>query len=418
MSFFHKLEEETAILIALSVILLSGFFLTRLSKLLKLPNVSAYIVTGILIGPHLLNLVPEYLVNNMSFVSDIALAFIAFGVGRFFKKETLKKTGSSVIVITLLESLLAGILVTAAMYYIFHLDLKLALLLGAIATATAPASTVMTINQYHARGDFVNMLLQIVALDDVVCLLVFSVAASVVDALEYGALSYAKVFLPILYNLITIAIGAIFAILLNRLLPPHRSKDNRLIIAIALLLGLSGLCSIFDVSPLLACMTFGAVYINIANDKELYNQLNVFTPPIMLLFFVVSGMNLNLSILASFGVVGVAYFLIRIIGKYIGTYAGCLICKTPKTIRNYLGVALIPQAGVAIGLAYLARRILPEDIGSLLMTIILASSVLYELIGPVCAKFALMRSGAIKKSDSISTKEQATEKTSHEDFLT
>lgn len=413
----HKSGGETVILIMLSVILLSGFSVTRLTKLLKLPNVSAYIITGILIGPHLLNLIPEGLVKNMGFVSDIALAFIAFGVGRFFKKETVKKTGAAVVVITLLESLLAGALVTTAMYYIFRLDFNLALLLGAIATATAPASTVMTINQYHARGEFVDMLLQIVALDDVVCLLVFSVAASVVDALEHGSFSLAKVVLPILFNIITIAAGALFAVILNKLLWPHRSKDNRLIITIALLLGLSGLCSVFDISPLLACMTFGAIYINIAQDKELYNQLNVFMPPIMLLFFVVAGMNLDLSILASFGIVGVAYFLIRIIGKYIGTYAGCLVCEIAWPIRDYLGVALIPQAGVAIGLAHLSRRILPGGIGNLLMTIILASSVLYELIGPACAKFALVRSGAIRESNEISTVAEKAEETAGEDFL-
>lgn len=418
MSFFHKPCGETVILIALSVILLSGFFTTRITKRLGLPNVSAYIITGILISPHLFNIIPEALVKSMDFVSDIALAFIAFGVGRFFKKETVKKTGSSVVLITLFESLLAGALVAAAMYFVFRLDFKLALLLGAIATATAPASTVMTINQYHARGEFVDMLLQIVALDDVVCLLAFSVAASVVDAVEHRSLSFAKVGLPVLFNIITIVCGALFAVALNKLLWPHRSKDNRLIITIALLLGLSGLCSFFDISPLLACMTFGAVYINIAHDKELYNQLNVFVPPVMLLFFVVSGMNLDLNILASCGMVGVAYFLIRIIGKYIGTYVGCLICKTDAAVRDYLGVALIPQAGVAIGLAYLSRRILPDSIGNLLMTIILASSVLYELIGPACAKFALIRSGAIKLNGQILvTAAESVEEAASDDFL-
>lgn len=418
MSFLHKPCGETVILIALSVILLSGFFTTRITKRLGLPNVSAYIITGILISPHLFNIIPEALVKNMDFVSDIALAFIAFGVGRFFKKETVKKTGSSVVLITLFESLLAGALVAAAMYFVFRLDFKLALLLGAIATATAPASTVMTINQYHARGEFVDMLLQIVALDDVVCLLAFSVAASVVDAVEHRSLSFAKVGLPVLFNVITIVCGALFAVALNKLLWPHRSKDNRLIITIALLLGLSGLCSFFDISPLLACMTFGAVYINIAHDKELYNQLNVFVPPVMLLFFVVSGMNLDLNILASCGMVGVAYFLIRIIGKYIGTYVGCLICKTDAAVRDYLGVALIPQAGVAIGLAYLSRRILPDSIGNLLMTIILASSVLYELIGPACAKFALIRSGAIKLNGQILvTAAESAEEAASDDFL-
>lgn len=404
---FDRFSNETGILIALSIILLAGFLMTRITKLLKLPNVSGYIIAGILIGPHLLGLIPQNIVSGMGFVSDIALAFIAFGIGRFFKKEVLKETGASVIVITLFEALLAGVLVTAAMYFIFRLDLGLSLLLGAIATATAPASTLMTINQYHARGKFVSVLLQVVALDDVVCLLVFSVIAAVVNAMEVGTVSVSSVLLPLAFNIGAVVIGIVFALILSCLLSPRRSRDNRLILAIAMLLGLSGLCSIFDISPLLSCMIFGAVYVNKTRDDELYRQINHFTPPIMSIFFVVSGMNLDVGALATFGVVGVAYFLVRIVGKYLGSYLGCVVTKAEKPIRNYLGAALIPQAGVAIGLAYLARRILPDEIGNLLMTIILASSVLYELVGPVCAKLALIRSGAIKKEALARRKEAA-----------
>lgn len=405
--YLEGLSTNTVILIGLSIILLAGFLFTRLTKKVKLPNVSGYIIAGILIGPHCLRLVPQELVANMGFISDIALAFIAFGVGRFFKKETLRDAGPSVIVITLFESLVAGILVTLLMRLIFQMDLPMALLLGAIATATAPASTMMTINQYHARGEFVNTLLQVVALDDVVCLLVFSIVAAVVTAMEYGTLSIASIALPILCNIGFMALGAAFGLLLYHLLWPHRSTDNRLIITVALLLGLSGLCTIFDVSPLLSCMVLGAVYRNKAHDKELFRQLNVFTPPIMLMFFVVSGMNLDVAMLGSFGLVGLGYFIIRIAGKYLGAYLGCLTVKSSQPVRKYLGVALVPQAGVAIGLAYLAQRILPANIGSLLMTIILASSVLYELIGPACAKIALFRSGAINPENAKTTAAKA-----------
>lgn len=393
----ENFNAETIILITLSIVLLSGFLLTRLTKLISLPNVSGYIIAGILIGPHCLHIIPESIVNNMAFVSDIALAFIAFGVGRFFDKDTLKQTGRSVIIITLFESLLAGLLISAVMYFIFKLNLSLSLLLGAIATATAPASTVMTINQYHARGEFVTTLLQIVALDDVVCLLVFSAAAAVVNALEFGSVTVSSVAMPIIYNVAAMGIGLLFGEILNKLIVPSRTNDNRLIIVTAMLLGLSGICSIFDVSPLLSCMIFGAVYMNKTRDKNLYEQINAFTPPIMLLFFVVSGMTLNIKLLATFGVIGVVYFIVRIGAKYIGAYLGCMAVKTSKSTRTYLGAALVPQAGVAIGLAYLSQRILPPDIGSLLMTIILSSSVLYELIGPACAKFALIKSGVISK---------------------
>ncbi len=396
---FSNLSHEAGILLTLAIILCAGFLVTRLTKLLHLPNVSGYIIAGILIGPHLLNVIPESIADGMNFVADIALAFIAFGVGKFFKKEIIRATGARVVVITLLESLLAGGLVTGAMVLFFHFDWKLALLLGAIATATAPASTVMTINQYHARGEFVNTLLQIVALDDVVCLLVFSVAAAVVNAADSGVFTAMSILLPLLYNLGAIALGVILALVLAKLLRPGRSNDNRLILVIAMLLGLSGLCAVFDISPLLSCMVFGAVYINKTDDRELYHQINNFTPPVMSVFFITSGMKLDVGALSAFGLAGVGYFFIRIAGKYAGAYLGCLMSHTGRKMRDYLGAALVPQAGVAIGLAYLGERILPAEIGGVLVTIILASSVLYELIGPACAKLALFRSGAITEKE-------------------
>ena len=167
--WYSSLNNETVVLLSLAVILLAGFLVTRVTKLLHLPNVSGYIIAGILIGPGVLGLIPEATIDGMGFVSDMALSFIAFGVGRFFKKEKMAETGLRVIFITLFEALLAGVLVTFSMYFLFHVDFKFAALLGAIATATAPASTMMTIDQYHARGEFVNLLLQIVAFDDVVC---------------------------------------------------------------------------------------------------------------------------------------------------------------------------------------------------------------------------------------------------------
>lgn len=412
-TWFLSLGRETQILLSLGIILVCGFLATRITKKLRLPNVSGYIVAGILIGPGVLGLIPASLVEQMDFVSDIALAFIAFGVGRFFQKETLAQTGLSVVLITVLEALAAGCAVFAAMYWGFHLDGELSLLLGAIATATAPASTVMTIHQYRAKGEFVNTLLQVVALDDVVCLLVFSIVAAGVNGRDTGSFSWKGMLLPILYNLVFLVAGGLFGLVLSRLLTPSRSRDNRLILTTALLLALSGLCTIFDVSPLLSCMVFGAVYINRTQDKKLFRQVDKFTPPIMLLFFVVSGMSLDVKLLAGFGLVGIGYFLVRIAGKYLGAWLGCALTHREEKIRIYLGAALVPQAGVAIGLAYLSQRILPERIGSLLMSIILASSVLYELIGPACAKFALFRSGAIppeKKEKEKNTSSKKKEK--------
>lgn len=398
--FFLGLSEESQILLVLAIILFAGFIVTRFTNKLNLPKVSGYILAGIFIGPSCLNLVPENIFSHMEFMSDLALAFIAFGVGKFFKKEVIRKTGMRIIIITVFEALTAGLLVTLATKALFHLEWNFALILGAIATATAPASTMMTINQYKAKGEFVNILLQVVALDDVVCLLAFSVVAAVAggndDVHRAGVLD---ILLPVLFNLLALLLGFFCGYILSRLLIPARSKDNRLILAVAMLLGISAICTSLDISPLIACMVFGASYINLTRDKKLYRQLNNFTPPIMSIFFIISGMNLDLSALATAGVVGVAYFIVRIAGKYMGCYLGCLMTKTEIQTRNYLGLALIPQAGVAIGLAFLGRRLLPGAPGQLLMAIILSSSVLYEMAGPVCAKIALIKSGCSPLKD-------------------
>ena len=380
--YLAGVSEGTRVLLILSVILFAGFIMTRLTNTLNLPKVSGYIMAGILIGPCGLNLIPVDIIGHMGFVSDLALAFIAFGVGKFFKKEVLLKTGSRIIIITLFEALLAGVLVTLFCVGVFRMEWNFALILGAIATATAPASTMMTINQYKAKGEFVNTLLQIVALDDVVCLLAFSIVAGIAGRTGEEEVTMSTLLMPVVYNILALGLGFFCGYFLSRLLIPARSKDNRLILAIAMLLGISGICASLDISPLLSCMIFGAAYINLTSDKKLYRQINNFTPPVMSIFFIVSGMNLDLTALTTVGAVGLAYFIVRIIGKYLGTYISCLITGTSREIRNYMGLALIPQAGVAIGLAFLGQRLLPEEMGKLLLTIILSSSVLYEMVGP------------------------------------
>lgn len=399
--YLDAVSAETKILLVLSIILFAGFIMTRLTNTLNLPKVSGYILAGILIGPCGLNMIPADMIENLSFVSDLALAFIAFGVGKFFKKEVIRKTGSKVLIVTFFEAMTAGVLVTVFSRAVFHLDLDFALILGAIATATAPASTMMTINQYKAKGEFVNTLLQIVALDDVVCLLAFSIVAAVAGATEGGAVAAQEILLPVVYNVFALLLGFFCGYFLSRLLIPARSKDNRLILAIAMLTGISGICTSLNISPLLSCMVFGAAYINLTRDKKLYRQLNNFTPPIMSLFFIVSGMKLDVEALSTVGVIGLCYFLVRIVGKYVGTYVGCMVTGMGREARRYMGLALVPQAGVAIGLAFLGERLLPGERGQLLLTIILSSSVLYEMVGPICAKLALIFSGCITLDNAV-----------------
>lgn len=393
-------SSVASVVISIAFMLFFGFAMTRITKLLKLPNVTAYIITGILLGPFCLNIVPSIVTDGMEFLADIALAFIAFSTGEFFKFETLKKNGAKVVIITILESVLASILIFCLTYFILGLDLAFSLVLAALASATAPASTVMTIRQTGAKGDFVDTLLQVVALDDVVGLILYSVAISIALAIApgAGAFSIRNIMIPIATNIVVLLAGALFGVVMKLLMPQKRSTDNRLIILISLLFAFCGICALLDVSPLLGCMSMGMIYINITNDDKLFKQLNYFSPPILLLFFVRSGICFKLDALVntssavgsvSLLTVGVLYFIVRIIGKYLGAYLGCLVTKKDSKVRNYLGLALIPQAGVAIGLAALGARTLGGEIGNALQTIILASSVLYELIGPGCAKLAL-----------------------------
>ena len=396
-------NPASAIMLSVALMLLAGFVATRLTKLVGLPNVTAYIGAGILLGPWALSLIPAEVVQGMDFITDAALAIIAFGVGRYLMLENLRASGPRVILITLAEALVAAAAVTLTMYFVFHLNLRFSLLLGAISSATAPASTIMTIRQYRAKGAFVNLLFQVVALDDAVALIAFSVCAAICGA---DGASASVVLLPLLYNLGGIALGGLLGWLLSRLITDGRTKDNRLVLAITAILVLTGLCDAIDISPLLPCMVLGAVFANCGGKRKIFRQVSAFAPPILTMFFVLSGMRLDLSALPTGGLIGAAYFLVRILGKYGGACATCALCGEPPATCRCLGLALIPQASVSIGLALLGARLLPPASGNLLTTIILSSAVLYELVGPASAKLALHRAGAIppppvKKAETI-----------------
>ena len=394
-----NLPQVPTVIISVALMLFSGFLLTRITKRLRLPNVTAYILAGILIGPYCLDLVPQRIIDGTDFLSDIALAFIAFSTGEFFKLSVLKRNGMKVVWITVCEAVLASVAVFVLTYWILRLELAFSVVLAALASATAPASTMMTIRQTGAHGDFVDTLLQVVALDDVVGLVLYSIAISVaLTSLDGTGFTLSALLRPVTLNILIMALGGMFGLFMKLLMPSNRSTDNKLIISIALLFSFCGICALLDISPLLGCMAMGTVYTNIAENDKLFKQLGYFSPPILLLFFVRSGMSFRLDALVSASgamngvpllVIGSTYFLVRILGKYLGAWLGCRMVKKDRLVRNYLGLALIPQAGVAIGLAALGARTLGGTMGEDLQTIILASSVLYELIGPGCSKLAL-----------------------------
>ena len=396
-------QTASSIIIALGVILICGFLMTRLTKLLRLPNATAYIVTGILIGPSVINLIPQEFISRTDFISDIALVFIAFTAGEFFKINEIKKSIGKVLIITAIEAVASFALVFVLCAFVFHLPVPLSLLLAALSSATAPTSTIMTIKQTKSKGHYVNMLLQVIVVDSIISLLLYTVSVSICIGMKPGAtLAPADIAWPIAKMLICLVIGVAFGFVLRFLISSKRTTDNRLIVVIAVLLLFCGICSLFGQSPLLGGIAIGLVYTNMSKGEEkIFAQVNYFIPPIMLVFFVRGGMNLDFS---NFGkssalttvpliVIVLGFLVARFIGKFGGSFLGSLATRQPKDTRKYLGLGLIPQASVAIALATLGARALTtnnmEEEATLVMTVILASSIIFEIIGPACAKLGL-----------------------------
>ncbi len=414
-------------IVTVAIMIFAGFLMTRIGKLLRLPNVSAYIIAGILIGPFVLNLVPESIIDGMAFIPDIALAFIAFSTGEFFRFSVLKQSGAKTVIIMLMEASLASVLVFLLARAILHLNFAFAIVLASLASVSSLTSTMMTIRQTGAKGEFVTNLLQVVALDNIFSLFAYGIAISVAMSVVTGTNSFNAwdIARPILINLAVMLVGCSFGVLMKYMMPKKRSTDNRLIISVGLLFAFCSICTIVNVSPLLGCMAMGTVYINITDDDKLFKQLNYFSPPLLLLYFVRSGASLNMKVLfgrvEAFGatpiiVIGILYLVFRVLGKYVGSFLGSLAARRKPQVRNYLGLALIPQSSVAIGLATLGARSF-ESLGTesgtmmadALLAMILAASVLHELIGPSTAKAALYLSGSY--SDKLEDLVQVEEKT-------
>ncbi len=391
------MNRNAVVILSIALVLFTGFLMTRITKKLKLPDVTAYLLSGILLGPYVLNLIPDYVVSGMDFITDIASAYIAFGVGKYFKLDILRQNGKKMVFVTLCEVFMAGVLTFFVMYFGFRLSLYFSMLVAAISMATSSASTLMIIRQYRAKGEMVNTILEVVALDNVIALIAFSICSAAVSQMEGSGehMLFAAFVLPVLLNLFVIVVGGACGYLLKWIISVKRTREHGLILINAVIFAVAGICSILGVSPLLSCMMMGMVYVNIRRDKKLFKDVNYFSAPIMLLFFFLSGMKLDVPMLLKAGGIGLAYFAVRIVGKYLGAYLGGRLAGSSVSVQKYLGLALIPQTGVSVGLAALGERLLPEESGILLSTIILSSGILYEIVGPACTKAALSMSGTI-----------------------
>lgn len=439
------------IVLVIGILLILGLMSTRVMKIFKLPNVTGYLVIGLLVAlgcviadqvsNNALGLTKE--LNDLNeFVSDIALGFIALSIGEEFKLSKIKKYGMKIVSITFLQAMLAVIFVDALLAVIcvlLKLPLEIALCLGAIATATAPAATIMVINQYKAKGPLVDLLLPVVAFDDAIGLIVFAISVSVAKVMATNTpITIVSIcLLPLLEIVGSLAIGFVLGYFMHLMIKFFKSRNNHVIVIMAFTLLGVGICACLnqlkidgeplEFSNLLCCMMIGATYINIAkvDEKDIverdFSLVERWTPFLFMLFFVLSGAHLVTSAKSmidtgvSLGIVAlvfVCYLIMRSLGKYVGAFIGCKATHRSKKITHYLGITLLPQAGVAIGMA---NQISGMDAfkasgaGNIIVTVVLCATLVYELVGPLLTKWSLQRSGEIPDENGNYPYEQSEE---------
>lgn len=414
----HKTTMEQ-LLICLSTALIAGLLMSRLAKAIHLPAVTSYLIAGLLLGPFFLGKLglsgfgigfgSLEQVDSYSIITQVALGFIAFVIGNEFRLSALESMGKQAIAVGILQAVITTALVDAALVALHLLrpdiiSMASAITLGAIAAATAPAATLMVVKQYKADGPLTHLLLMVVAIDDAVGLVLFSASFGIANALEQGRIDPISVLVePLVEIALSLALGAVAGLLLNQLEVYFHSRSKRLSLSVAFVLLTVGLSMVtFEVGPihcgfslLLVCMMTGTVFCNICpTSDELMDRLDRWVSPVNILFFVLSGAELDLNILSNPLVllIGVVYILFRSAGKITGAYASCRMTRCSPAIQKYLGITLLPQAGVALGMAAEAAEL--SD-GHMVRNVVLFSVLVYELVGPTLTKLSLTAAGEI-----------------------
>lgn len=397
------------ILFYLSVLLLTGLLFGKLAKKFNLPNVTGYLLGGLFIGPLIsltgYHVIPETAYHELHSISQIALGFIAFSIGTEFQLSYFKRVGKLPIVIAALESFFA-IIIVFVLLISFGFDLKFSLVLSAIAAATAPAATIMVIKQYKAKGEVTENLLSVVAIDDATAIVFFGLFVAIAKTIgSQSDVSVAwMVIKPFVEIVASLGAGALAGLLLSYGVRWFTGRGNRVSLLLALIFLVASSAELvklvsadFELSTLLACMMMGAVFTNLASEDVLDTLMYLsdrITPPIFIMFFVLSGAELQFDVLLTVGGIGVIYILGRVIGKLFGAYLGAEIAHGSPSVKKYLGLGLIPQAGVAIGLSIVAAGIVPEYAKEI-SAVILSATFVYELVGPLITKKALTAAGEI-----------------------
>lgn len=407
-----------SILLSISIGMIAALMLSRLAKKVQLPAVTAYLVAGILVGPFCLGqlcveglgFISEESIKNLTIISDVALGFIAFSIGNEFRLSQLKKTGKQATVIGIVQAVAATLVVDAALIALHFImpdkiGLPAAITLGAIASATAPAATLMVVRQYKAKGELTDLLLPIVALDDAVGLILFAVSFGIARAIQNGALDIVSIIVnPLIEIVVSLALGAAMGFIMNWAEQFFHSRSKRLSMSIAFVMLTVALSMLkFEIGPvhigfssLLVCMMLGTIFCNVCDySEELMERVDGWTTPLFVIFFMLSGAELDLSIFADIGIVliGILFLVFRAVGKMGGAYLSAKWTHCPDKVCKYLGITLLPQAGVALGMS-LQVAPLGAD-GVLIRNIVLFSVMILELVGPLLAKIALTKAGDI-----------------------
>ncbi len=385
-------------ILSLAVVFLLSFFASRLTKKLKLPVITAYVILGILLGQF--NLISQAILSASDFFSNIILGMIAFGLGEGFAYHNLRRVGRAVIAVSISASLLPWMLVTATVWLLFQQPFYIALVFGAIASATAPAAVVMVTQEYRSKGDFTDTLLGVVAIDDAWALIIFGLSLALAKTFISGYSVTLDIFRDLLKALLEIigsfALGFLIAVIFNKLCVLINTLKDRLVYTLGFLFLTVGLAIIFNFSVLLSCMFFGAVLVNINRESfHFFGSLREIDAPLYLIFFVLAGASLKIGVLGAALMLTAGFIVARTIGKISGAFLGAKVIGAPAVVRRYMGLALIPQAGVALACALIAKYAIGGVWGDRILSITVASTIVFELIGPWITKFSLSKAGDI-----------------------
>ena len=384
-------------LLKLSIVLVAGLIGGRTARLLKLPNVTGYIVAGLLVGPSFLHVITAQDSVSLGIISEFALAIIAFSIGSEFVIKEIKKVGKAVVIITIAEVIGAVFVVFGIMYFLFKQSFVFSIVIASMSAATAPAGTMMVINQYRAKGPLTKTILPVVALDDIAGIMVFGIAMSIAQLVSGSAqVSFlGMIGRPLIEIVGSCLLGLVCGLILAFFTKKADDNEELLMMVLAAIGAATGLAVLLNLSSLLACIVVGTVVANLSpRATRSFAAINQFAPPVYLLFFTLAGASLELSILKTVGLLGVAYILARAAGKILGAWIGAKIVKSEPAVANNLGYALLAQGGISIGLSILVRQQLPE-LSTAITTIIMFAVLIYEIVGPILAKIALQRAGEI-----------------------